>query len=63
MVIGAAFAFFTAQKMPKGVMALADRPTAKEKFLRLVPLLSLGLGLLGLLLLGASFLFTGGQGR
>lgn len=63
MVVGAAFAFFTAQKPPKGVMALSGQPTMKGKFLRFVPLLSLGLGLLGLLLLGASFLVTGGQAR
>ncbi len=40
LVVGALLSFFTAQKLPTGVMILADKPTFMEKLLRRVPIMS-----------------------
>src|SRR5207244_1101798 len=57
LVAGALLSFFTAQKLPAGVMVLADEPTFMEKLVRQVPVIALATGIIVIILLFLSFFF------
>jgi hypothetical protein len=57
MVVGAALSFFTAQKLPPGVIVAGNEPSTGEKIARQLPLIALAIGFTAVILLLASLFF------
>ena len=57
LIAGVILSFFTAQRLPPGVIVLGDEPTFTEKLVRQIPIMSVVTGIIAIILLFLSFFF------